>query len=292
MDREKLTNLLVEYVRETSQEVQRQAKEGYGTKVLGKVAHRPDDVEIEIDKVGEQILAKLLQKYEIQALVFSETKAGNITNGSNPEVYGALDPFDNTVLYLKGFWHTWYTVLSFFSKDGAFLGGIVGDILGEWAWVNDGASSFGYNFKDNTRHSFVKSSRKDFQGSMVLASYIMTSQYSLKFLHTFWNLIKTMHPQALLYPFGGSHIYGLLAQGIVDAYVMFDEPRSEIDAGFGIAKAAGCEVGEVLPDGTWRDYAFIPGKQHEKVKVFIVACTKELRDHIIRYYLNTTQKHA
>jgi hypothetical protein len=71
----------------------------------------------------------------------------------------------------------------------------------------------------------------------------------------------------------------------VDAYVMFDEPRSEIDPSYVIAKSVGCDIGEVDEKGNWKEYEFVPGRQYEKVGFFIAACTKELRNDIIRYYM-------
>ena len=113
----------------------------------------------------------------------------------------------------------------------------------------------------------------------------MSSQYSAKFLNTFGDFVKAMDPKALLYPFGGSHIYGYLADGRIDAYIMFDEPRSEIDPSFAIAKSVGCDIGEVDEKGNWKEYEFMPGKQYEKVDFFIAACTPEFRNDIIKYYM-------
>jgi len=65
---------------------------------------------------------------------------------------------------------------------------------------------------------------------------------------------------------------------------MFNEPCSEIDPGFPIAKAAGCSVVSVDSDGSYKDYEFIPGKQHDKVDLLIAATTPRLRDELIKYY--------
>ena len=69
------------------------------------------------------------------------------------------------------------------------------------------------------------------------------------------------------------------------AYIMFNEPRSEIDPGFHIAKAAGCSVVSVDSDGKYRDYEFLPGRQHDKVNLLIAASTPQLRDELIKYYV-------
>ena len=66
---------------------------------------------------------------------------------------------------------------------------------------------------------------------------------------------------------------------------MFDEPRSEIDPGFPIAKKAGCSIVSVDSDGNYKDYEFIPGRQHDKVDLLIAAATPELRDALIKHYV-------
>jgi len=147
--------------------------------------------------------------------------------------------------------------------------------------------------KSNEKKKIFPSSRKKLTEPIVLASYLMKSIYSAKFLDIFWNLIKDMHPKGLLYPQGGSFIYAYLASGLVDAYVMFNEPRSEIDPGFPIAKKAGCSVVSVDSDGRYRDYEFLPGRQHDKIDLLIVAATPELRDALIKHYVkNYAEKYS
>ena len=284
MDKQTLQRLLLEYLRETANAIKDSAAQGRGKKILGPVIDRPDDVEIEIDRVGEVILKELLEKYGQSATVFSEPENGDIVVGEHPDFYGALDPFDNSVLFLRGFQHNWYTALSFFDEKGGFLCGGIGDILSEKAYIYDGDNGFLLDLKSNKKTPLSPSLKKTLKEPIVLASYLMSSYYSSKFLDVFGSLVRSMHLRALLYPFGGAHIYGHLAAGQVDAYIMLDEPRSEIDPGFAIAKAAGCQIGEVDKEGNWKDYEFIPGKQHDKIPLFIAAATIELRDEIISYY--------
>ncbi|MDP4007195.1 MAG: inositol monophosphatase family protein [bacterium] len=284
METDKIKIILIEYLKETIVQVRTIAAQGGGTKVLGDVINRPDDLEIEIDRVGEVVLKNLLEKYGQSATVFSEPENGDIVVGEHPDFYGSLDPFDNSVLFLWGFQHSWYTVLSFFDEKKEFLCGAIGDILNNKAYVHDGESVFLLDLENDKKTPIRPSSRKSLAEPIVLASYIMSSQYSPKFLDVFGDLVKGMHKRGLLYPFGGAHIYGHLAAGQVDAYIMFDEPRSEIDPGFAIAKKAGCLIGEVDKDGNWKDYEFIPGKQHERVPFFVAVANPELRDEIISYY--------
>ncbi|TSC56160.1 MAG: hypothetical protein Greene071421_490 [Parcubacteria group bacterium Greene0714_21] len=291
METKKLNRILLEYLTQTVKAVRAMSKAGEGKEILGKIPGRPEDLEIRVDRVGEEIIQKLLFKNRVQAEIFSESKNGSVKIGrGEADLYISIDPFDNTILFFTGFRHTWYTALTFYDKKRKPICAGIGDILDGKAWIFDGEKTFLLDMATGAQRAISPHSHKVAKGPISLATYLMSSQYSVKFLNTFLNFIKAMDSKALLYPFGGSHIYGYLADGRVDAYVMFDEPRSEIDPSFAIAKSVGCDIGEVDKRGNWKEYEFMPGKQYEKVDFFIAACTPQLRDDIIRYYM--AQKHS
>jgi len=285
MQHQKIKKLLIEYLTQTTKEIRKRAVKGEGRQILGEVINRPEDIEIGIDRVGEDILEKLIKKYDLKATVFSEPDGRDIKNGDHPEVYGSIDPFDGSVLFLRGFEHNWYTVLSFFDKARNPICCGVSDILNEKFYLTGENENYSVDINSGKKKQISPSSRRRLTDPIVLASYVMSSQYSAKFLNIFEDLLKNLHPKALLYPQGGSFIYAYLASGLVDAYIMFDEPRSEIDPGFPIAKRAGCQIVSVDSDGSYKDYEFIPGKQHDKVDLLIATNTPELRDKLINYYV-------
>jgi fructose-1,6-bisphosphatase/inositol monophosphatase family enzyme len=290
METKKLNRILLEYLYQTVKAVRAMSKAGKGKEILGGIPGRPEDLELRVDRVGEEIIKKLLLENKVQAEIFSESENGSIKIGKGEaELYISMDPFDNTILYFTGFRHAWYTALTFYDKKRKPICVGIGDILDGKAWIFDGEETFLLDMATRAKRTVSPHSHKFLKGPISLASYLMSSQYSVKFLRHFGDMIKNMDAKALLYPFGGSHIYGYLADGRVDAYVMFDEPRSEIDPSFAIAKSVGCDIGEVDTKGNWEEYKFVPGKQYEKVDFFIAACTKELRNDIIRYYME--QKH-
>ena len=63
MNYQKLDNLLIEYLNKTLKKVKERADKGEGRQILGEVINRPEDVEIEIDRTGEEIIENLLKKY-------------------------------------------------------------------------------------------------------------------------------------------------------------------------------------------------------------------------------------
>ncbi len=283
MEKQDLKNLLVEYLVETTREVKKIAAQGKGRQVLGETINRPEDLEIGIDRTGEEILEKLLKKHGIKATIFSEPEDRDIKNGG--EIYGSVDPFDGSMLYLRGFEHNWYTALSFFDKKRNPLCCGIADIINEKYYITEGNGNYLVSMDGEKKKKIEPATRKKLTEPIVLASYIMSSQYSPKFLDIFGDLVRNMHPKGLFYPHGGSYIYSFLASGLIDAYVMFNEPRSEIDPGFPIAKNAGCQIVSVDSDGNYQDYQFIPGGQHGKVDLLIATSTPQLRDQLIKHYV-------
>ena len=283
MEKQDLKNLLVEYLVETTKEVKKIAAQGKGRQVLGETINRPEDLEIGIDRAGEEILEKLLKKHGVKATIFSEPEDRDIKNGG--EIYGSVDPFDGSMLYLRGFEHNWYTALSFFDKKRNPLCCGIADIINEKYYITEENGNYLVSMNGEKKKKIEPATRKKLTEPIVLASYIMSSQYSPKFLDIFGDLVRNMHPKGLFYPHGGSYIYSFLASGLIDAYVMFNEPRSEIDPGFPIAKNAGCQIVSVDSDGSYQDYQFIPGGQHGKVDLLIATSTPQLRDQLIKHYV-------
>ena len=283
MEKQKLRDSLIEYLIKTTKEVKKIAAEGKGRQILGETINRPEDLEIGIDRVGEEILEKLLKEHKIKATIFSEPEGRDIKNGG--EIYGSVDPFDGSMLYLRGFEHNWYTVLSFFDKEKNPLCCGIADIVNEKYYITEEDGNYVVSMNSGEKKKIIPSARKTLTEPIVLSSYIMSSQYSPKFLDIYEDLVRDMHPKGLFYPHGGSYIYAFLASGLIDAYVMFNEPRSEIDPGFSIAKKAGCQIVSVDSDGNYQDYQFIPGRQHDKVDLLIATSTPQLRDKLIKHYV-------
>ncbi|MDO8639332.1 MAG: inositol monophosphatase family protein, partial [bacterium] len=233
----------------------------------------------------------LLKKNKLKATIFTEPDGRDIkTGGENPEIYGSIDPFDGSVLFLRGFEHNWYIALSFFdiARNPIVCG--IADILNEKLYITENSGNYMFDIKKGKKIPIFPSERKTIAEPVVLASYMMSSQYSAKFLDIFGDFIRGLHPKALLYPQGGSFIYAFLASGLVDAYIMFNEPRSEIDPGFYIAKKAGFQILSVDAQGNYKDYEFLPGKQHDKVDFLVAVLSPQIRDVIINHYLLQVKK--
>ena len=279
----KTSDLLREYLIKTIDVVGKMVEEGKGKEITGDVKNRPEDFETSIDLVGEKILEELIEKYKLPILIFPEHNK-SLGKKENPEIFGALDSFDGTKLFYNGFEHMWYSVLSFYDKESNPIFGGVADILREKLYLSEEGGNYLVSLNSNKKEKIFPSKVKSLSQNPTIASYIMSNQYFPKFFRYFGDLIETMNPKTLLYPNGGSCIYAYLASGNVDAYIMFNEPRSEIDPGLALAKKAECQIVSVNSDGTYEDYKFLPWRQHDKVDLLIATSTPEFRDILIKHY--------
>lgn len=280
------TVVMFDYLRQSTRELAQLVRKGYGRQVVGDVINRPEDEEIGIDQIGERILEILLEKHGLPAQVFSEHRN---FGSEQPQLFGALDPFDNSGEYKRGLDTPVYTVLSFYDDSGNPIVSGTSDIRRRRLFYHAGGQSK-IRYLDSPQQPvsiFPSQTTSIKDARFVLASYVGSNRYHEKFTRSFRRMLRQMPPKAFWHGKGGAHIYAYLAAGVVDAYVMFDEPRSEIDPGFAIAKTAGCEIVSVRPNGDYENYKFIPGYQHKTVDLLVATSTPTLRDEIINYYMGS-----
>ncbi len=84
-----------------------------------------------------------------------------------------------------------------------------------------------------------------------------------------------------IWPNGGSSIYPWISRGIIDAYLMINEPRSEIDPGLSFAYFSGYPVYELNTNNQLAPYEFNPKRTCERTKILLASCTTELANEII-----------
>lgn len=270
----------------------RMVRTGEGRQVLGSVKNRPEDEELQIDSTGERILSLIVGEHKLPVLFLGEHNRYQYLNraGDEPYVVFPNDPFDNSSQYKRGLDTPPYTVLGAYHPDGEPIGAVVGDIKDRKVYLAIGGRTFMRDLETGDTKPIVKSERTTLlDDNATLATYLGSNKYSVPFFDCFKPLIEAMPPKALLYGGGGAYIYAFLATGAVDAYIMFDEPRTEIDPGLPLAVVAKCTVVSVNPDGSFEDYSFDQNRHNENVPFFIAACTPEIRNEIIGYYLKAKE---
>lgn len=292
---EEAGRVLLSYPQRAIPPLRDMVRKGEGKQVLGSVPGRPEDEQLQIDAAGEHILTSVIRGENISpAFVFGEHNDYPLGNGES-RIFFAIDSFDNTSQYKRGLDTPPYTVVGAYDQDGNRLGAVIGDIKDRKAYMNINGENFLWDLESGERKKITKSERTTTKDSQItIATYLGSNEYSSNFMRYFSPMIEGMAPKGVLYGGGGSYIYGLMASGAVDAYVMFNEPYSEIFTGLPIALAAGCTaVGVNLETGQIEELKFEPEKikanpeiyKNGTVPLYIAAATPEIRDEIIKYYL-------
>lgn len=267
-------------------------RKGEGKQSLGSVPGRDNENQIAIDGYGQDVLINLLATQKLSAYVLGEHSPRNVMEFGQPQIIIAQDPFDNSKQYKKGQDTSVYSVLSVYGLNGKPLAGVICDIRDRKSYVNFDGVNYLYDNEERTEFRQLRASSrttiKDEDTS--IATYLGEDPYRGLFLNNFRELMDDM--EGLLYTGGGAYIYRLLADGSVDAYVMFSEPLSEILPGLPLAIYAGCTIVSVNRDGTYSDFRFDPDLAQnperyasESVPLFIAASTPELTEEIIEYYM-------
>lgn len=283
MSTEQLLGLTERYLRKVGETVSILAKEKKGGEAKGAVAGRPvtEDVEIGVDRKCDEVFKDLLQSSRLSIQVFSEHGSYFCGKGS-PRYYCAIDPFDGSGLYRRGFEFEWYSVLTFFDLQCEPLAGGAIDILNKKIYLADCSKSRCFLLENREQRIVLSRRRKKIiDNTTWIAAYVMVSDYYLPLMRVFEKLWKKF-PNFRLWPNGGAGIYHQIAAGKVHAYIMPNEPCSEIDPGLSFAKAADFPVVSVKQDGSYESYQFMPGRQEDRVDFFITASTDELVQTILR----------
>lgn len=282
---------------------------GGGKEELGAVPGRPGEQQLLIDAVGQERLTNTIRESNFPARILGEHNEIFLSNGREDFVFFAQDPFDNTSQHKRDLPTSVFSVVSAYHRDGTPIGGAIIDIKAKKAYtsINGKNTLVTYELveeadeKTNEKRIITKvvkteevtrSQRKTLNDpNATLATFLGEKEYNLPFFQSFSRLVESFQRKTMIYPEGGAFIYALLAAGRIDAYVMLKEPRTEIDPGFAVAKLAGCTIVSVNPeDGAYEDYVFDPNKNKDDVAFFIAAVTPEIRDEIIRYYLEAKRE--
>ena len=262
-------------------EVRELHQEGLGRETVGSVPGRPEteDVEIGIDSHCDEIFRETLSNIGSTVALYSEHGSYLIGNG-DPEYLVSVDPFDGSGLYQRGIPAEWWSVASYFDNAGVPLGGVAVDIIRNEIYVSDEDGILFGSIERGVRQEAHPASTRKISDDLTIAAYLMDPSYLTKWSARFSDLV-TRYPGLRIWPNGGASIYPWLARGLVDAYVMFDEPRSEIDPGIGFSNWSGIKLFDVGQNGDLSGYQFDPDIRSGRVPFFIAACTQDLAYAIV-----------
>ena len=277
-------NIALSYIKESLPQLHIAVSRGIGKNVVGSVIGRPEDEEIGIDKIGENVITGIIERENLPLQVYSEHADPFIGPIEGAKLRAALDPFDNSSEYKRGLPTPVFTCMSLYDLDSNPLAGVIANLETNKVYLSIEGKNYVIDdfLKGTPPRRIFKSERKSIRDEgATIAMYTGSNQYSRLINSQFRDMIDSMHIKGRTFANGGAFIYGPLAEGSVDAYVMPREPREEIDAGFAAAHFANMTSVIVHKDGRRESYRFDPGKYREEVDLFVCASTPELAEEII-----------
>ncbi len=285
----------------------RKVRNGEGKTVISPTQEgRPEEELTDIDQTGENILKQAIRDAHVSAVLFSETTPEPLefTNGEFEKIYIFQDPFDNTSQYKRGLDTPPYSVVGIYDGKGQPLSAVSVNIKEEKAYITEAGEVYLLDLKTKEKKKITRPEPEivslNDKGS-TLASFVGEKEYSEKFFEDFGNFIhsEARDKKAFLYTGGGAYIYGDLAARTVDAYVMRNEPLSEIIPGLALALLAGCKVGSINPEtGVFEEFSFNPldiRANHRiysegTVPIFVAASNMEIVNQLKEAYMASKTK--
>jgi fructose-1,6-bisphosphatase/inositol monophosphatase family enzyme len=287
---EALRSALDGYLRQLALEVPRLRDEGWGRDVLGPVAGRTEseDVEIGLDRFSEDLLQEWLERCGTDVDLYSEHSRRRIGGSGTAPFLITCDPFDGSGHFMRGLPAEWWGVLTVWERSGSDLTPIMAgaiDINRRELYKAEGSVVTVEALETGEVSEVRPSQAQSLSQDSIIAAYLMSPQYIRAWTSRSAGLLEAMereYPEARLWADGGACSYPWLARGLTHAYVMYDEPRTEIDPGLGFASAGGFVVYSVSPEGDLEPYRFEPERSAERVPWLIAACTEALARDLAR----------
>jgi len=275
-----IAKALEEAVLRVADEVDKFASEGIGKDVMGPVLGRPEyeDLEIAIDSVCDRIFVESLSGLGVTIKLYSEHGSQLIGKG-DPAYIVTVDPLDGSGLYRRNIPAEWWTVASYFDSEEEVLGAVAVDIIRKELYIADSKNVWMSGIDKENPQEIRSSDKVNVDNDLTLAAYLMDPVYLQDWIPKTTNMLSK-YPGIRIWPNGGSCIYPWMSRGLIDVYLMFNEPRSEIDPGIGFARTSGIGLFEVTESGSVIPYKFLQNSQAERVPIFLAASTQSLAQKV------------
>ena len=253
-----------------------------GSEVVGMVEGRPisEDLQILVDKTCDDFFKSIITNTGLSFDIYSEHGYYSINHSSIPDYIAVIDPFDGSALFRNGIPAEWWSVFSIFDKKLNPILGRAIDILRNESYEAKDDSVTMKTISSEPPISIIPSSKTSFSSNIWIASYMMDPSY-LREWYPIAETILSKWPSTKIWPNGGSSIYPWISRGIIDAYLMINEPRSETDPGLSFANFSGYPIYELDKNGKFTPYKFLPQRKNDRSKILLASCTIELANEII-----------
>tara|TARA_Y100000590_G_scaffold398700_1_gene481306 strand:- start:1079 stop:1963 length:885 start_codon:yes stop_codon:yes gene_type:complete len=277
-----ITTAAEAFIKSVPQTVKELYSKNLGSEIIGPVKGRPisEDLQIIVDKECDDLFKSIITNTGLSFDIYSEHGTYNINHTSSPEYIAVIDPFDGSSLYRNGIPAEWWSVFSIFDNDFKPILGRAIDIVRSESYEAKSDSVSMQTISSESKITIKPSSKTSFSSNVWIASYLMDPSYLNKWYLLVENIL-TKWPATKIWPNGGSSIYPWLSRGIVDAYLMVNEPKSETDPGLSFAYFSGYPIYEIDNNNQLIPYQFVPQNNNERSKILLACCTAELAHEII-----------
>ncbi|MAT08403.1 MAG: hypothetical protein ACJ0A8_02945 [Dehalococcoidia bacterium] len=290
---DKLFGYLDKYLRHLIIEVPKLDSSDFGRNTIGAVPGRKEteDVEIGLDKYSEDLLETFIKKSGSNVKLYSEHSTRTLGDAGQSDYLITCDPFDGSGHYMRGVPAEWWSVLTVWDSESMKpIWAGAADINRKELYFADSNGVKLETLADDQSRFTRASDQTKLSGDSIIAAYLMSPEYIRYWTSKSSKLLKSLeenHPTLRIWTDGGACSYPWLARGITNAYMMFNEPRTEIDPGLGFAWASGVKVYSVSNTGTLKEYEFDPSKSTERIPWLIAACNKDFATDLVRLTLNS-----
>jgi len=253
-----------------------------GSEIIGPVQGRPvtEDLQILVDQECDNLFKSIISQTGLRFDIYSEHGYHQVNHDSNPDYIAVIDPFDGSALFRQGILAEWWSVFTIYNTTFKPILSRAIDILRNESYLAEGNKVTMKSMPSNNPQTITPSHKTSINNNLWIASYMMDPSYLKTWYPVTQNLLNKW-PSTKIWPNGGSCIYPWISRGILDAYLMINEPRSEIDPALGFAHASGYPVYELKSKNQFTKYEFNPKRKSERTTVLLACCTPELADEII-----------
>lgn len=264
---------------------------GFGKNFVDLVPGRSEseDIQIGLDEFCENLLIEKLRKTDCSIRLFSEHIQTDIGNSEKTDYFITCDPFDGSGHYMRGLPTEWWTVLTVWDpKSSTPVWACAADFIRKELYFADSNGVTLELYSTGEIFNINPSTDTKVSDKSIIACYTMSPKYFrlwAKKMSNFTKIMESQFPKMRFWPDGGACSYPWLSRGLTNAYVMFDEPRTEIDPGLGFIWASGLKVYSVSDTGILDEYTFNPDKSSSSIPWFIASCTEDFAKDIVNLVL-------
>ena len=260
-------------------------RQDLGREILGEVAGRNpnDDKHGGVDKKSEELFAVFCTgawvEHGIKFWIRSEHNQQGYGIGCDSreeaDVECDIDPFDGTDQYVKRFREAWWSALTF-SRGGVPLVGGTVDILVGILYLAYGGRVEEVSIRTGRRKRVLPRQEWQLNAESVVTAYKGRWKFISPWVERVEQLFSREDLEGTTHTGnGGSFVYSLLAAGVLSAYIMEEEPVSEISPGAAFVQTTDlCLL--LVKGGNITKLNPLLGMEGHVEGVLVAACTEEL----------------